>query len=431
MRKILILVFAVVLLFNTAVFAEDSAVNSGKEAIAVFSAAPEFTNDTITVKLPTAAEGSAPSFSVNPDTGFICANGDKYTAFIKELDDNIEVVEETLVINRTEEIDLYLQYRFNAYIFIFRQEDLADSIGSALEPQLFQAGKDAEALMAEVTVDFTDGKAQFTVRKTGTSTGSIDSGNVDKLLGNNLLLVNRSNALDRSYFPADMIYSKPSRGRAAVNIRLNREAMKQLNYMLDAAYQDGVSGMVITSAFRTFEKQTSLYNDKTSMLSRKMNRRTAMEEASKVVAIPGSSEHQTGLAADICSEGTGLISSFGNTRQGKWLKDNSWKFGYIIRYPKDKTQITGIIYEPWHVRYVGSIHAEIMTSNSLCLEEYVEYLRKNSVISFTDSNGSNYAIQYIDKESFAEAGMTLNLAETSAWSISNCTKDSYILTIKL
>ncbi len=431
MRKILAILSAAVLLFNTVIFAEVAANNGEGNILAAFSVNPEFESDSVAIKLSEISRGSALSFSFNPDTGFIYAEDGKYSIFIKELDDNIEVNETVLVLKNSKGMDLSLPYRFKVFLYICSREVAVDSYKSVLEPQLFFSGKDVVSLLAEVTVEFIDGTAHFMLRKLGTSIRTIDMGNVDGVLENNMLLVNKSNKMDRSYFPSDMIYSKPSRGRSTVSVRLNNKAMTQLNYMLNAAYGDGVSGMVITSAFRTFDKQTSLFNNKTSILSRKMNRKTAMEEASKVVAIPGSSEHQTGLAADICSEGVGLISNFGNTKQGKWLEDNSWKFGFIVRYPKDKTEITGIIYEPWHVRYVGSVHSEIMKANNMCLEEYVEYLKTNKLISFSDSSGDNYAVQYIYKPDFDAAGVTLSLPEASAWSISNCTKDSYILTIKL
>lgn len=437
MRKIFAILLAVFLIFNTLVFADEEgestkAANNGEENIlAAFSVNPEFESDSVSIKLSDMSRGSALSFTYNPDTEFIYAVDGKYRIFIKELDDNIEVNETAFVFNNIKGMDMSIPYRFKAFIYICRQDAAKDSYKGVLDPQAFFSGKDVVTVLAEATVEFIDGTAHFVVRKSGTSIHAIDKKNVGSNLDNTMLLVNKNNTLDQNYFPSGLIYSNPLRGRATVNLRLNKEAMKQLNYMLDSAYRDGVSGMVITSAFRTFDKQTSLFNNKTSILSRKMNRKAAMEEASKVVAIPGSSEHQTGLAADICSEGVGLISNFANTKQGKWLEDNSWKYGFIVRYPEDKSKITGIIYEPWHVRYVGSVHSEIMKTNGMCLEEYVEYLKANKVISFSDSNGSNYSVQYINKQDFNAVGMTLSLPETSTWNISNCTKDSYVLTIKL
>lgn len=423
MKKIFVILLALFLVFNSLVFADESAGNVEDNILAAFSASPEFDNDSITIELSELSRGNALNFSYNPDTGLLYAEDDKYKIFVKELNDNIEVNETALVFNHIKGMDISLPYRFKAFVYICTQ-DVPNDL------QVFFSGKETASMLVEVTVEFIDGKAQFVVRKPRTSSQAINNENVGENLGNTMLLVNKNNTLSQNYFPSNMVYSSPLRGRTTVNLRLDKEAMKQLNHMLDSAYQDGVSGMVITSAFRTFEKQSSLFNNKASILSRKMNRKAAIEEASRVVAIPGSSEHQTGLAADICSEGVGLISNFAKTKQGEWLKDNSWKFGYIIRYPEDKSNITNIIYEPWHVRYVGSVHSEFMKTNEMCLEEYVEYLKTNGVISFSDSSGSEYAVQYINKPDFNRAGMTLSLPETSTWNISNCTKDSYVLTIK-
>lgn len=94
--------------------------------------------------------------------------------------------------------------------------------------------------------------------------------------------------------------------------------------------------------------------------------------ARKLVAAPGCSEHHTGLAFDITVPGT----SFGGTKQAKWLEEHCWEWGFILRYPADKTAITGITNEPWHFRYVGTDAAMEMRETGECLEEYVE--RKQS-----------------------------------------------------
>ena len=98
----------------------------------------------------------------------------------------------------------------------------------------------------------------------------------------------------------------------------------------------------------------------------------ARSAARKLVADPGCSEHHTGLAFDITVPGT----SFGGTKQAKWLEEHCWEWGFILRYPADKTAITGITNEPWHFRYVGTDAAMEMRETGECLEEYVE--RKQS-----------------------------------------------------
>lgn len=431
MRKVFIILLATVLLFNIVIFADETSDNAEKDILTAFSVNPELGSDSVTIKLSELSGGSDLRFSYDPDTGFLYADDENYRIYVKVIDSNIEVNETALVLNNISEIDMSLPYRFEVFAYICRQAGEVDINQSMLNQQDYFEGKDNISVSAAATLEFLDDTARLMLREIGTSSQIIDMENIDKFLDDNMLLVNRNNILDRNYLPSDMINSKPSRGRTTVSLRLKSEAIKNLNLMLEAAYRDGVSEFVITSAFRTFDKQTSLFNNKINILSRNMNRKTAMEEASKVVAIPGSSEHQTGLAADIMSERVGLTRNFAETKQGKWLADNSWKFGFIVRYPEDKTELTGIIYEPWHVRYVGNSHSEIMKINDMCLEEYVEYLKEYKTIYFSDGIGSNYIVQYIYKPDFNFSGMMLNLSDASTWTISNCTKDSYILTIKL
>ena len=84
----------------------------------------------------------------------------------------------------------------------------------------------------------------------------------------------------------------------------------------------------------------------------------------------GESDYQTGLAAAMDTMGTYSVA-FADTEEYKWLTDNAWKFGFILRYPADKADITGHTFEPWHYRYVGRYHAKIIRDNGLCLEEYI------------------------------------------------------------
>ena len=97
-----------------------------------------------------------------------------------------------------------------------------------------------------------------------------------------------------------------------------------------------------------------------------------------MVAVPGTSEHQLGLALDIVDADNQLLDeSQENTAVQKWLMEHSWEYGFILRYPNDKSEITGIIYEPWHYRYVGKEDAEKIHSQGVCLEEYLQSGRKS------------------------------------------------------
>lgn len=128
---------------------------------------------------------------------------------------------------------------------------------------------------------------------------------------------------------------------------------------------------VICSAYRSWEKQNELFSNRvSSFISQGYSRTEAEKEAGKVVAVPGTSEHQTGLALDIVDiNNQHLDESQEQTPVQQWLMENSWKYGFILRYPNDKSDITGIIYEPWHYRYVGKKAAKEIYEQGICLEE--------------------------------------------------------------
>lgn len=137
----------------------------------------------------------------------------------------------------------------------------------------------------------------------------------------------------------------------------------------------GAAGLtpVICSAYRTQSFQEMLYNNKVSeWLAQGYDLEQAQVEAGRRVAVPGTSEHQLGLAVDIVDISYQLLdNNQENTAVQKWLLENSWKYGFILRYPTDKTDITGIVYEPWHYRYVGKEYAQDIYESGLCLEEYL------------------------------------------------------------
>lgn len=149
-------------------------------------------------------------------------------------------------------------------------------------------------------------------------------------------------------------YSLPS----DYNPGVDSTAKAALDEMTAAAAKDGVS-LWIVSGFRSYTKQTSLYNNYVA--------RDGKAEADRYSARPGYSEHQTGLAFDLNS----LDQSFGQTKEGKWIAANSWKYGFILRYPQEKEAQTGYMYEPWHVRYLGKDVAKKVYDSGLCLEEYL------------------------------------------------------------
>lgn len=184
----------------------------------------------------------------------------------------------------------------------------------------------------------------------------------------NLLLVNPWNLLpDNFSIELTTLYSGHS---------IDRRAYPALQEMMDDARAQGLSP-VICSSYRTMKKQTELFQNKINRLIASGYSRTEAErEAAKWVAVPGTSEHQSGLALDIVALNyQNLDRNQANTAEQKWLIANSYKYGFILRYPENKAEITGIGYEPWHYRYVGVEAATEIYNREICLEEYLQHYR--------------------------------------------------------
>lgn len=143
----------------------------------------------------------------------------------------------------------------------------------------------------------------------------------------------------------------------------------ELQSMFDACRGDGLYPLV-WSSYRDTGEQQRLMNEKIeNYVSQGMSRKNAEQEAALWVAEPGHSEHELGMAVDINSESEELCSSWDVY---EWLRQHCWEYGFILRYPEDKTEITGIDYEPWHFRYVGKEAAKEIMESGICLEEYIE-----------------------------------------------------------
>lgn len=179
-----------------------------------------------------------------------------------------------------------------------------------------------------------------------------------------LILVNKQNYIPDNY-SVNLVNVNGSK-------QVDERIAADTTAMLEAAREDGVSLMIV-SAYRSEERQISLFNSKVRRnMSRGMSYMDAYAEASYSVTVPGTSEHQLGLALDILGSGhSSMTESFADTPAGKWLRENCANYGFILRYPKDKECVTGIIYEPWHFRYVGKEYAHEIMDNGITLEEFV------------------------------------------------------------
>jgi D-alanyl-D-alanine carboxypeptidase len=183
----------------------------------------------------------------------------------------------------------------------------------------------------------------------------------------NLQLANRYNFLDEGFEP-EVEYIGDGH---FFDVR----ASAMLLEMLEHARAEGLSP-VVRSSYRSVARQQVLFEAQVQrQLDSGLSQEAAFEAARRVVAYPGSSEHNLGLAVDIVSlSHGGLTAAFGQTAEGIWLAQNAHRFGFILRYPDHKQHITHIIYEPWHFRYVGAEHATVMFENDWVLEEYIYQL---------------------------------------------------------
>lgn len=179
-----------------------------------------------------------------------------------------------------------------------------------------------------------------------------------------LVLINEEYPLDTSYVPElEELESDKS-----VDKRIADDAKQ----MISEAGAEGLN-FYICSAYRSYEKQREVF-DQTMQewIYQGYSPLNAYEETKKSVAVPGTSEHASGLALDITSaQYRELDEKQAETAESKWLAQNSWKYGFILRYPPEKASVTGIIYEPWHYRYVGKEAAKEITERGITLEEYL------------------------------------------------------------
>lgn len=183
----------------------------------------------------------------------------------------------------------------------------------------------------------------------------------------NLQLVNYEYALPEDFEPENL--AEVDNGYEADSRIV--EAAKQ---MIADAYAENVR-IITLSAYRDYEYQTDLYEKKVQRLQKEQGYSVdrAREEAATVVAYPGTSEHQLGLALDLVdARHTKLDESQEDTSAYQWLYEHCDEYGFIVRYPNGKTDITGIIYEPWHFRYVGVEAAKVIMEKGITLEEYLQ-----------------------------------------------------------
>jgi len=181
------------------------------------------------------------------------------------------------------------------------------------------------------------------------------------------LIVNKNRPLNPIDFaPGDLrVINSSSSLDNPRELRLTATAATALEQLAEQMHADKAGQMFINSAYRTFEYQAGLFSQKVNQSSE--------AEALLTNAKAGYSEHQTGLAVDVSvpAQGCAIMTCFGDTVGGKWLAENSWRFGFVIRYEQDTSEITGYTYEPWHLRYIGVPLAKLYHESGMkTLEEF-------------------------------------------------------------
>lgn len=188
------------------------------------------------------------------------------------------------------------------------------------------------------------------------------------------ILVNRDHFLPDGYQPADLVYMADYCDSSIVKIKASgiqgeRVAVDAMMSMLEYAHSQGITVWQVSAGYRSEAYQQQLFDEQVYEYRKKngLSYNDAVSATRLTVMEPGSSEHHLGLAFDITVPGV----AFKGTEQAAWLAENCWQFGFVIRYTEEKEDITGILAEPWHIRYVGTEHSLNMLEENLCLEEYI------------------------------------------------------------
>jgi zinc D-Ala-D-Ala carboxypeptidase len=233
----------------------------------------------------------------------------------------------------------------------------------------------------------------------------------EQVFQGNLLLVNTKYPVHQESIKSDVVNLFTERDlkkgyELHSKIYLSEDVAREFSEMTVDAEKEGLRHFSINSGFRDFDEQNVLY-----------------QEMGSDYALPaGHSEHNLGLSLDVGS----TQMKMNEAPEGKWLENNAWKYGFILRYPKDKTAITGIQYEPWHIRYVGLPHSGIMQEKNFSLEEYLDFLKEQKSI-LTTIHGEKYEIIYypVTKDT------TIHVPTNLRYEISGNNMDGVIVTVFL
>lgn len=259
--------------------------------------------------------------------------------------------------------------------------------------------------------------SEINIQEMGISLDDLDSKemetlevSMDEIYKGNLLLINHEYPVLESSVTTDVVHlqldDELTDGYHLLDneIYLSEEIAYRFSEMIAAAGRDGLNEFTVNSGYRGSDVQNELY-----------------EEMGAGLAMPaGHSEHNLGLALDVGSRETRMAEA----PEGKWIEKNAWEYGFILRYPLHKTDITGIQYEPWHIRYVGLPHSAIMQEKDYVLEEYLDYLKEEKRIKVT-INHKKYTIIYYP---LTQAKL-IEVPKSQNYDISGNNMDGVIVTI--
>lgn len=190
--------------------------------------------------------------------------------------------------------------------------------------------------------------------------GSMGAAMPDKNVDGTAFLVNRQHEISRDYMPQIRKVNVYGMSQA-----MRPDAAAALEEMFRVAKEEDGISLASVSGYRSYSKQSTIY-------ARKKSTTGSKEKADALVALPGTSEHQLGMAMDVAQKGSSQLNAgFGKTKGGQWVSENAHRFGFIVRYQLGYEEITGYSYEPWHVRYVGKEHAKAIYEAGVPMEIYM------------------------------------------------------------
>lgn len=276
-------------------------------------------------------------------------------------------------------------------------------------------------------VDLTEGKNVSTFSNTYSNT--VKKSREDLYTGN-LILVNNDTECrlnDESHLGNVFDLRSRSYKSQDKNVQLDKNVITHLNEMMDAfAQATGKTNVMICSGYRNRELQQKLYQEDLQKTG---------NATSLFVTKPGFSEHHTGLSFDLgLYPENGFSQEFDGTGKYSWISQNCYQYGFVVRYESDKVDITKIGNEPWHIRYVGVPHAYVMKKQDLCLEEYMNYLKKfpynGKHLIVTNDQNDKYEIYYVAAPA-GEKMISVPVPENGNYEISGNNTDGFIVTVSL